>query len=179
MHNRDCLWTAATAWFIGLGALVSDHFRPSPPVSLGIHAPFAVATCGAICLVLIAKARAIAGTSQHDLYQMTRLVSRWVYILLYALAMVRVLLYLYEASQHCGSCTATTTVNAVRSLDDFQLYVVFCAVPLWVVRTLVLKMPFRRESIGTANEISGARAVERMREVEGCDRPRYVRGPGV
>jgi hypothetical protein len=124
-------------------------------------------------------ARAIAGTSQHDLYQMTRLVSRWVYILLYALAMVRVLFYLYEASQHCGSCSATKTVDAVRPLDDFQLYVAFCAVPLWVVRTLVLAMPFRRESIWTANEVSGARVVEGMGEVEGCDRARYVKGPGV
>lgn len=149
MHNRDYILAAATAWFIGLSALFCDHLQPSLPLIVGTRALFAIATCGAIWLVLIAKARTLAGLAQVELYQFTRLVSRWVYILLYALAVMRVSLYLYEASRHCSLCKATNTPDSVRSLDDFQFYVICCVAPLWAARAWVLAAPF---NTGTATK---------------------------
>src|SRR5690242_12875511 len=131
MHDRGFIWVAATVWLIGCAALLCEHFQPSSPLVIGMHALFAVGTCAAICLVLFAKAHALAGTSQPELYQIVRLVSRWVYILLYALAVVRMILYLYEAGP------------AVRSPDDFQFYVACVVLPLWLVRAVVLAVPFR------------------------------------
>ena len=143
MHSRDRLWVAAGVWSIGLGALLCDHFQPSREVSIGIHALFAVVTCAAICLVLINKARSLAGVSQPQLYQFTRLVSRWVYILLYALALVRAGVYLYEAGGHCLLCGAHEPIGPARSLEDFQFYVGCCVVSLWSVRALGLAVPFK------------------------------------
>ena len=140
--RRHCIGIAATAWLIGVCALVCDHFQPSPLLSGVMHTFVAVVTCCAICLVLIPGARALAGTSSLELYQFTRLTSRWVYLLLYSLAVIRVLLYLYEANQYCGSCGAPST-GAARSLEDFQFYVAACVVPLWVVRAVVLAVPVR------------------------------------
>ena len=145
MHNRDRIWAAAAAWSVGLFAVLCDHLQPSAQISNGIHALFAVVTCGAICLVLIDKARALAGTSQLELYQFTRWISRWVYILLYALAVIRTIVYLYEASGYCLICNPNTVGPVpVRPLADFQFCIGCCLVSLWSVRALVLAVPFNR-----------------------------------
>ena len=65
-----------------------------------------------------------------------RLISRWVYILMYALAVARVGLYLYEENQLCTYCGAATAVASARPLDDFQFYVACCVLPLWVVTNM-------------------------------------------
>lgn len=143
MHNRDRIGVGATAWSIGLFAVLCDHFQPPAQLSIGIHALFAVVTCGAICLVLVDKARVLAGTSQRELHEFTRLVSRWVYILLYTLALMRLALYLYEASRHYLLYKAQDAIAPVRPLDDFQFYVGCCVVSLWSVRALVLAVPFK------------------------------------
>jgi hypothetical protein len=142
MQNRHRIGIAAAAWSVGLSAVLCDHFQPSAQLSLGTHALFAVMTCAAICVVLIDRARTLAGASQLELYQFTRWVSRWVYILLYALAMLRIVVYLYEASSYCLNCSPRNAVGPVRSLDDFQFYVGCCLVSLWSVRALVLALPF-------------------------------------
>lgn len=143
MHNRDRIWVAAAAWTVGLLGVICDHFQPSTQVRIGVHALFAVVTCSAICLVLIDKGRALAGASQPELYQFSRLVSRWVYILLYFLALARMAVYLYEAGGYCMLCRARQAVGPLRPLDDFQFYVGCCVVSLWSVRALVLAVPFK------------------------------------
>jgi hypothetical protein len=150
MPDRDYILAAATAWLIGLSALLCDHFQPSLPFIIGSHVLFAVATCGAICLVLIGKARALAGTSQPELYLFTRLVSRWVYILMYALALVRVALHLYETS-------------SARSLDDFQFYIACCVVPLWAIRAVVLAMPLKSRATSECESGSPVKTPPRER----------------
>ena len=137
MADRDRIWAAAAAWLAGVSALLCDHFEASLPFIIGARALFAVAACGTIFLVLMGKARELAGTSQAQLYQFARRVSRWVYILLYGLAITRVSLYLYDVS-HCAGCKTANAIVPVRSLDDFQFYVICCVASLWVVRAWVL-----------------------------------------
>ena len=151
MHNRERIGIAGAAWSVGLFAVLYDHFRPSAQLLTGVHALFAVVTCGAICRVLIDKARALGRRSPAELYDFTRLVSRWVYVLLYALALLRTVVYLYEAGRYCLICSSGDTVGPARPLDDFQFYVGCCLVSLWSVRALVLAAPFGgRDSLRTA-----------------------------
>jgi hypothetical protein len=149
MHNRDRIGIAAAGWAIGMFAVLCDHFQPSAQLRIGIHALFAVVTCGAISLVLIDKARGLAGTSQWELHEFTRLVSRWVYILLYTLALMRLAVYLYEASQHYLADEGQHAVALARPLDDFQLYIGCCVASLWSVRALVLAVPFKSRNLQT------------------------------
>jgi hypothetical protein len=146
MHHRNWKWVAATAWTTGLTALLCDHFQSSRQLVIDTHALFGIVAGGAIALTLIAEARDFAGADRLGLYSACRLVSRWVYILMYALAVVRVGLYLYEANQLCAHCGTADTAASVRPLDDFQFYVACCVLPLWLVRAVVLSIPFGQES---------------------------------
>lgn len=126
--KRDEIWiAAAAAWVIGLAALLCDHLQPARPLIIGMRTVFAVATTGAISLVLITGARVLRRMSQAELYSFTRMVSRWVYILMYVLGIARLGFYLYESSQHF-----------VRPMDDFQFYIACCVIPLWLIRAAVL-----------------------------------------
>jgi hypothetical protein len=142
MHDRGSMWIAPAAWIVGVASLLCDHFQGSVALVIAMRTLFGLATCAAICLVLIPKARATAGTSQLELYLFTRLVSRWVYILMYLLAAARVSLYVYDVSQHCTR-SGPDCVGSIRPLDDFQFYVAFSVVPLWIIRAMVLTLPFR------------------------------------
>ena len=145
MHDRGWIWVAPTAWIVGLAALLCEHFQPSGSLVIAMRTLFGIATCAAICLVLISKARALAGMPQLELYLFTRLVSHWVYILMYLLAAARVGLYLYDVSRHCTR-NGPGCLGSVRPLDDFQFYVACCVVPLWMVRAMVLTLPFGNSS---------------------------------
>lgn len=152
MHDRGWIWVAPTAWIIGLAALLCEHFEASGSLVIAMRALFGIATCVAICLVLVPKvwgqgARGIpAGLSPLELYLFTRQVSRWVYILMYLLATVRVSLYAYDVSQHCTRY-GPHCLGSVRPLDDFQFYVACCVVPLWTIRAMVLAL-----ASGSSNE---------------------------
>jgi len=159
MHRRDSIGIAGAALTIGLAALLGDHFQPIRPVLIGLHALFAVAASGAIGLVLVSRAWLLEGASQPELYDFARLVSRWVYILMYILAIVRISLYLYESSEHCALCVAT--LQPVRPIDDFQFYVCCCVIPLWSIRAAVLAAPsrwFSRSRQPVARRLSATRA---------------------
>lgn len=146
MHYREWKWVAATAWITGLAALLCDHFQSSRQLVIDTHALFGIVVTGAISLTLIAEARALAGADRSELYSACRLVSRWVYILMYALAVVRVGLYLYETNQLCTHCGTAVAAASVRSVDDFQFYIACCVLPLWLVRAVVLTMPFGQKA---------------------------------
>ncbi len=133
MRDRNCIGLAATAWIVGLAALACDYLQPSPPLVISMRTLFGIATCTAIYVALIPKARALADAPQVQLYLLTRLVSRWVYILMYGLALARVSLNLYDT---------TLAIAPARPLDDFQFYIACIVVPLWVLRAIVLKVPF-------------------------------------
>jgi hypothetical protein len=138
MRHRDWIGVATAVWSIGLCALLCDHIHPSLTLVTSARALFAAATSGAICWALVDKARALAGTAQEELYRFSRLVSRWVYILMYALAIARIALCLYEQAQG--------TAKSVRPLDDFQFYVATCIASLWLIRGVVLALPFKHLS---------------------------------
>lgn len=120
---------ASAAWAIGLAAILCDFLQCSEPLIIAARTLFVAATCTAIGLALTPKDRAFANAHPAQMRRLGRLVSRWTYILLYALALVRIALYLCEARA------------PVSSLDDFQFYIVACVVPLWVIRTGVLARP--------------------------------------
>ena len=114
---------ASATWTIGLAAILCDFFQCPEPLIIAARTLFVAATCAAIGLALTPKDRAFADAHPAQMRRLGRLVSRWTYILLYALALVRMGLYLCEAGA------------PVRSLDDFQFYIVACVVPLWVIRS--------------------------------------------
>jgi len=154
MRDHACIGLAATAWVIGLMALTCDYLQPSRSLIIGVRACFVIMTCAAICLALIPKARSLAGAPGAELFLFARLVSRWVYLSMYGLALVRVGLSLYDATHHCTVCGAQSTTASVRSLEDFQYYIACCVVPLWLIRAIVLAVPFN-----SIRSITSSRAV--------------------
>jgi hypothetical protein len=146
MRDPLRIWAAALALAIGVTALLCDHFQLSRAVTLEMHALFGLVATATIAAVLLEKARSCATAAGPDLYLYTRLVSRWVYILIYCLALVRVGLYLLEADQSHVSHVAHHRVPPPRPLADFQFYVTWCVIPLWLVRALVLSIPFDRRT---------------------------------
>ena len=157
MRDRDWFGVAAVAWLTGLGALLCEHFQLPPRLILDARMLFAIVTCCAIAAVLIEKARSLAGAPAHELYLWTRLTSRWVYILMYLLALARLCLYLEETYQHCVSCGAPTQTGTVRPLDDFQFYIACCVIPLWLARSVVLAVPFKRRAVEKSRLFKKAR----------------------
>jgi hypothetical protein len=143
---RDHIWTwiAALALATGVAALVCEHFQLPRATIFDMRALFGLAAAASITAVLVTRARAATPASESELYLYTRLVSRWVYILMYSLALVRIGLYILEADQSYISPIAHHRIPAPRPLDDFQFYVTCCIAPLWLVRALVLKIPFDR-----------------------------------
>jgi hypothetical protein len=127
---------ASATWAIGLAAILCDFFQCPEALIIAARTLFAAATCTAIGLALTPKDRAFAAAHPGQMLLLGRLVSRWTYILLYGLALVRIGLYLCEAGA------------PVSSLDDFQFYIVACVVPLWVIRAGVLA---RQHSQGKAS----------------------------
>jgi hypothetical protein len=134
--SRSLVWIAATAWSLGLTALLCDHFR-SPGLIVGARSSFGVFATGAIGLTLMRKARALAD-HPDALSVFMRRFSRWVYVLLYLLALARLGVFFDEKVASTGSLA---NQGAARSLDDFQFYIACCVVPLWSFRAIALTLP--------------------------------------
>jgi hypothetical protein len=141
MRHRDGIWIAVLAWGTGLAALSCDHFELTGAPVVEVRTLFGVVTCAAISLALFEKARHPQSITRLELYLWTRLVSRWVYIFMYVLALARMGFYLGESYHHCATCAVRHGLNTVRPLDDFQFYIACCVIPLWVVRAAVLNIP--------------------------------------
>jgi hypothetical protein len=159
MRDRDWFAVAAVAWVIGLGALLCEHFQLPLPFILNARMLFALVTCCAIFAVLIEKARSLAGAPAHELCTWTRMISRWVYILMYCLALARLCLYLGDTYQHCAFCGVPHKTTTVRPLDDFQFYIACCVIPLWLARAVVLAVPFKSRVAKSCNESAANTAV--------------------
>jgi hypothetical protein len=140
MHDRILKPVAVLVSCVGIAALLGDYYQlPQPPV-FNLHLLFGLTLATVVTVLLVGKARALAGTTGPELYLFTRLVSRCVYVLMYVLAAIRVGLFLVEHAQAAAS--PVTAHPVVRPLDDFQIYIAYCVIPLWLVRTLVLLIPF-------------------------------------
>ena len=154
MHRYTWMRIATPVLCAGLVALYCEHIQVSPPLAEAVRVLFGVVACTAIAAVLITGALDLADQSNLELHRFTRLVSRWVYILVYVLATVRVGFYLLDSSQARGSHPLHHPV--VRSLDDFQTYLWCCLIPLWAIRAVVLSDRFRvisrhRAALGLTN----------------------------
>jgi hypothetical protein len=134
-------WIAVLALATGVAALLCEHWQLSQTDILEMRALFGLVTAASITAVLLDKARSCSNTTSRELYLYTRLVSRWVYILMYVLAVVRVGLYLLEANQSSASHFSQHRILPPHTLDGFQVYILCCVVPLWIVRALVLAIP--------------------------------------
>jgi hypothetical protein len=138
LHRFTWMRIATPVLCSGLAALLCDHLQVSPSLTETLHVLFGVIACTAIAAVLITGALDLP--DPLELHRFTRLVSRWVYILVYVLATVRVGFYLLDSNQARGSHPLH---QGVRSLDDFQTYLWSCLIPLWSIRAVVLSKRFR------------------------------------
>ena len=128
MRNLHLAGFALTSWLVGLLALVCDSVQSAPYLITATRGLFIVVTCAALCLVLVPRALAAPSASSIELYLFTRFVSRWTYIALYGLALVRLTLYL-------------SVPDHARSMEDFQFYIAWTVIPLWVIRAVILAIP--------------------------------------
>jgi hypothetical protein len=128
MRDSHVPGLAMTTWLVGLPALICDSIQPGQLLITATHALFIIVTCSALCLALVPRALASSSSSRTDLHLFSRSVSRWIYVAVYGLAVVRLSLYV---------CLPTR----VRSLDDFQFYIAWSVAPLWVIRFIVLERP--------------------------------------
>ena len=144
MCERTRIWVAALVLCTGLAALLCEHIQLMRPLAEGMRALFGLTTTTGIAVVLVTGARCLAGRPARELYQFTRLVSRWVYVLIYVLAIARTSLYVFDVKHVHFTHGRHHAVPAVRSLNDFGFYVACCIIPLWSVRALVLTMPPRQ-----------------------------------
>jgi len=140
MHRYTWIRVATPVLFAGLVALYCEHIRVSPPLTETVRVLFGVVTCTAIAAVLITGSLDLADQSTLELHRFTRLVSRWVYILVYVMATVRVGFYLLDSSQ---AREMHRLHQVVRTPDDFQTYLWSCLIPLWSIRAAVLSNRFR------------------------------------
>jgi hypothetical protein len=127
---------AALTLCVGIAALVCDFFDMPQPRVFNMHLLFGVAVGAVLTVCLCSKRLALTPGTRCELYPYARRVTRWTYILLYVLALVRVGLHLLEMGRASG-----TSGIRIHSLDDFQIYIAYCVSPLWLVRTLVLRWP--------------------------------------
>jgi hypothetical protein len=141
MRKRTWISTSVLVLCIGVAGLLCEHFELSHPFVPGMHVLFGCTTLAVISAVLFAGARRLADQPALELYSYTRLVSRWVYILLYVLGIVRVCLYLLDVNH--GQVGPSMHPLPLRPPDDFYFYVTCFITPLWVMRALVLTAPPR------------------------------------
>jgi hypothetical protein len=156
MRDRDWIWIAVVACGIGLAALSCDHLQLPGSLSLEARTLFGIVASGAIALVLFEKTRHPESITRQELYLWTRLVSRWVYIFMYVLALARVGFFLGESYLRCATCVVQHGPNTVRPLDDFQFYIACCVIPLWVVRAAVLTIPVQEGTPAEDHELETA-----------------------
>jgi hypothetical protein len=122
-------WAAGGVLCLGVAALILDCLKVSQPRIFNMHLLFGVAVSALVTACLLHGRRSLVRRPPVELQSYARTVARWTYILLYVLALVRLGLELGNAG------------SSVHSLDDFQIYVAYCVIPMWLVRALVLSLP--------------------------------------
>jgi hypothetical protein len=131
---------AALVFAVGITALLMD-FLAVPQAGLpDMHLIFGLAMLVAITGSLAQKLHTLGRTHNSEFCLYARELSRRVYLLLYGLAAVRLGLYLYEALAAASDARMLDPVTRVRSMDDFQIYILYGVAPLWVIRSIFLRL---------------------------------------
>jgi hypothetical protein len=155
LHRYSWIRIATPVLCAGLAALYCEHIGVSPLLTEAVRLLFGIVACTAIAAMLITGARDLADRPTLELRHFTRVVSRWVYVLIYILAIVRFCFYFLDSNQARGSHHLHHPV--LRSPDDFQAYLWCCIIPLWSFRALVHSERFRKiRHQGTALDLSRA-----------------------
>jgi hypothetical protein len=139
-------WLSALVLLTGLLSLLCEYFQISKPLVACVRALFGATTVAATGAALIIGARCAGRRSNVEMYSHIRLVSRWVYILLYVLAMSRLGLHALELRHVHAKGNSHSSVEYVRPLDDFGFYFACCVIPLWSIRAWVLMRPSQSRS---------------------------------
>ena len=139
-------WAAGGVLCQGIVALIYDHLKISQPRIFNMHLLFGAAVAALVTACLLHGRRSLAHRPPVELHSYARRVARCTYILLYVLALVRLGLELNAGS-------------GFHSLDDFQIYVAYCVIPMWLVRALVLSLPAVNSPV-TNDSQSGERLPE-------------------
>jgi hypothetical protein len=134
-------WLSALVLLPGLVSLLCEYFEISKLFVECVHVLFGATTVAATGAALIIGARSAARRSNVEMHAHIRLVSRWVYILLYVLAVSRLGLHALELRHVHAKSNSHDSVEYVRPLDDFSFYIACCVIPLWSIRAWVLMRP--------------------------------------
>ncbi len=117
---------------MGLIALVGDHLHWAQPKIFNMHLLF-----GVILAATVARSLQIAWHSGLDAVQYhlhTRRLARWVYLLLYVLAAVRLGLAAIAGNTNADHLDHLRHLARDDSLSDFQVYIGYAFVAILVIR---------------------------------------------
>lgn len=115
----------ALVLLIGLGSLACDFLRVPQHKILAVHWLFGAMLLAAVAWSLRKAWHSPEGFDAGRFYVCARRLARWVYLLLYFMAAVRICLYLY----------------AGRALDDFQVYLGFGLLAVCLIRVCAMFRP--------------------------------------
>jgi hypothetical protein len=139
MRASSWIWVFALVLSAGTVSLLCEHLQLSRALVESAHVLFGVLAIAATSAALLAggsKRQCSAELRAH-----MRRVSRWVYVLLYILAVVRVGLHLLDLRPiHIDLNNMDHAVNVLRPPDDFGIYLACCIIPLYAIRALILGM---------------------------------------
>lgn len=133
---------AALVLTLGVASVSADCLNLTQPAVFNLHLLFGFCLWLAVGGSLLRQRRNSEFGSAAGYYEYSRRLSRWVYILLYLLAGVRLAFHLSELMNYSAAHGNGASI-APRSLDDFQIYIGYALVPLWVMRILVCYVPAR------------------------------------
>ena len=148
-RDRAILTVASAVLILGVASVTADCLNMRQPPVFNLHLLFGISLWLAVGRRLIRERSScdIASIAHYNAY--TRQLSRWVYILLYLLAAVRLMFHLSEVLGPSNGRHGAG-LPAPHSLDDFQIYIAYALVPLWAIRFLVLYAPrSRRERVNS------------------------------
>jgi cytochrome b561 len=110
-------------FLIGLAALLGDSLKLQQPRILNVHLLFGVVLLAVVARCLLIQAHSLRDSRGEQFYLYTRRLARQVYILLYAMAVVRLCLYVIEAAEAGNGRRVFSYLSRPGALDDFHVYI--------------------------------------------------------
>ena len=127
----------ALVLLVGVIGLSCDFLQVAQPRFFDIHLLFGTLVSLTVSTLLLQQ-RQILAKDADRFYAYTRGVTRWVYLLLYALAGFRLSLNLLDAATRSPGIAAAHPIASAQPLGDFKLYVLYTVIPFWCIRYWML-----------------------------------------